>query len=78
MAFLVYALFGLVCLPVTWHLYESHNDNSTYELEHIFWCAGLSFISMIATLFLIPKIAPKCLSANLFGRDINKNGNEKV
>lgn len=71
-------VFCVVSATVTWHLHEFHGENSTYELEHVYWCVGLSFFSMITTLFLIPKIAPKCISANLFGRDINKNGNEKV
>jgi len=74
----VLSVFSLVCFPVTWHLYQNHDMESTYEAEHALWCAGLSFVSLLVTLILIPTVAPKCIKANLFGRDINKNGTGKV
>lgn len=75
---LVLLVFVLACGPLTWYMCEEHRPTSSYEIDHVLWCAWLSFASLIITLVLIPKVAPKCIKANLFGRDINKNGKQKV
>src|SRR3990167_5652724 len=75
---LVTLVYLMVGGGISYYMISQHNEFSTYKINYVLICAFASFLALFITIKLIPRVAPKCVDAELFGRDINKNGTSKV